>query len=469
MCSSGPQSPSSQWPGQPACVLNGGAIDPVITVLDPGLNVTTQWAHDQNGLAGAGLTFNGAAGITESGSTVTVANSVIEEQPTGAGATTLVSGGIAVEGSRSPSTIRLSRATRPSTAVVGGLYNVDGTVAVTTRPSRTTAPSMAAASSPVVARPTPSTLDNSTVADNAAQARRRDPRRGTLTVTDSTLSANSAPAGQGAGILDSGGGATTLAGHVLATPGGAPAGAECAGGSFSDGGYDVDNDGTCGLSATNHSVSGSATIRDFLGVRQATASPARDSASLPGNGHPPKRRSPPLSPHPRADHARLLAGRPARHRRGAPCDMGSLPSPSPSRRHHRTSRRRLHRRGLRALHGHHHQLPHAHLSEAGGLPTGVTFVDNANGTATLSGTPGSGTGGTYPIAVAAANGTSPDAVQRLHLAAVAVHSFVGGSYLAAAPDGLGYWYPPGRPERSLPTARPVTTAPWPASHSMLRS
>jgi VCBS repeat-containing protein len=43
------------------------------------------------------------------------------------------------------------------------------------------------------------------------------------------------------------------------------------------------------------------------------------------------------------------------------------------------------------------------------LPSGVTFVDNGNGTGTLSGTPGAGTGGTYAITFTATNvvGSSP--------------------------------------------------------------
>jgi hypothetical protein len=43
------------------------------------------------------------------------------------------------------------------------------------------------------------------------------------------------------------------------------------------------------------------------------------------------------------------------------------------------------------------------ITETGALPTGVTLVDNANGTATLSGTPQPGTGGSYPIHLVATN------------------------------------------------------------------
>ena len=55
------------------------------------------------------------------------------------------------------------------------------------------------------------------------------------------------------------------------------------------------------------------------------------------------------------------------------------------------------------------------IVHSGALPAGVTFVDNANGTATLAGTPGAGTGGQYPITFTAANGIAPDAVQNFTL------------------------------------------------------
>src|SRR5205085_1489755 len=48
------------------------------------------------------------------------------------------------------------------------------------------------------------------------------------------------------------------------------------------------------------------------------------------------------------------------------------------------------------------------LSVSPPLPAGLTFVDNGNGTATLSGTPAAGTGGTYPLTLTADN-TVPNA------------------------------------------------------------
>ena len=59
--------------------------------------------------------------------------------------------------------------------------------------------------------------------------------------------------------------------------------------------------------------------------------------------------------------------------------------------------------------------PTAGLTESGTLPNGVTFVDNGDGSATLSGMPAAGTGGTYPITVTASNGVSPNATQSFTL------------------------------------------------------
>ncbi len=59
--------------------------------------------------------------------------------------------------------------------------------------------------------------------------------------------------------------------------------------------------------------------------------------------------------------------------------------------------------------------PTPSITETGALPSGVTFVDNGNGGATLSGTPAPGTGGVYDISVAASNGVTPAASQAFTL------------------------------------------------------
>src|SRR4029077_708313 len=51
----------------------------------------------------------------------------------------------------------------------------------------------------------------------------------------------------------------------------------------------------------------------------------------------------------------------------------------------------------------------------GALPTGVTFTNSGNGTATLSGTPAIGTAGKFGLTFTASNGVSPDATQNFTL------------------------------------------------------
>jgi hypothetical protein len=60
--------------------------------------------------------------------------------------------------------------------------------------------------------------------------------------------------------------------------------------------------------------------------------------------------------------------------------------------------------------------PAPSLGESGSLPSGVTFAAKSNGTATLEGTPASGTGGSYPITLSATNGVESSATQDFVLA-----------------------------------------------------
>ena len=59
-------------------------------------------------------------------------------------------------------------------------------------------------------------------------------------------------------------------------------------------------------------------------------------------------------------------------------------------------------------------IPIAAISESGALPAGVSFTDNGDGTATISGTP-TGSAGSYPINITASNGISPNATQNFTL------------------------------------------------------
>jgi hypothetical protein len=62
-----------------------------------------------------------------------------------------------------------------------------------------------------------------------------------------------------------------------------------------------------------------------------------------------------------------------------------------------------------------HGYPAITLTQTGDLPQGVTFHDNGDGTATLSGMPADGTAKTYPLVITAHNGVGSDAVQNFSL------------------------------------------------------
>jgi hypothetical protein len=106
-------------------------------------------------------------------------------------------------------------------------------------------------------------------------------------------------------------------------------------------------------------------------------------------------------------------------------------------------------------------FPAAALSVSGTLPAGISFTPGANGTATLSGTPAAGTGGTYPLRITAANGITPDAIQNLLLVAQAPPAVV-----IQAPPSVLIQAPPsvviGNP---VSGARFTRTAPVRASYS----
>jgi large repetitive protein len=60
-------------------------------------------------------------------------------------------------------------------------------------------------------------------------------------------------------------------------------------------------------------------------------------------------------------------------------------------------------------------VPTAAITAGGSLPSGITFTDNGNGSATLSGTPAAGSAATYPVNLTANNGVSPSASQSFTL------------------------------------------------------
>ncbi len=83
-------------------------------------------------------------------------------------------------------------------------------------------------------------------------------------------------------------------------------------------------------------------------------------------------------------------------------------------------------------------FPVAALKETGALPAGVTFVDNHNGTATLSGTAQTATGGNYTLTIAATDGgVEPKVTQTFTLTIVAPPAFTSANTVSFTANTAG--------------------------------
>ena len=60
-------------------------------------------------------------------------------------------------------------------------------------------------------------------------------------------------------------------------------------------------------------------------------------------------------------------------------------------------------------------FPQAAITQSGALPAGLTFTDNGDGTATITGSPAAGSNGSYALNLSAANGLTPVAAQTVTL------------------------------------------------------
>jgi hypothetical protein len=102
--------------------------------------------------------------------------------------------------------------------------------------------------------------------------------------------------------------------------------------------------------------------------------------------------------------------------------------------------------------------PQATLSATGALPTGITFVDNGDGTGSLHGTPAAGTGGDYPITVKATNeaGTGTfNTVIVVHQAPV-LHGPASDTYTVGVHGGPDHFsMASGHPNAVLSTSSPL--------------
>jgi hypothetical protein len=322
------QSVTIDGAGQGATIFNGSSPGSPVVVVDAGtvtlgnLTITGGKAKNEKYGAGgldnaAGLNNNGGLtlqhvtvtsndftyGIDGAGGIVNIGVLTLEDsQITGnfASNSDACSGGIANDGTLTltNTTVSGNSCTGPYVNGVGGISNggyvlaVDdttspssmltikqSTIADNATPNKCPSPGCQAAAGAILSDG-PASVSETTVSGNSAF------KRGggfynydTLTVTDSTISGNTAPGGQGGAIFNVG--TATLAGDILATSGGAPGGGECSGAAFTDAGYNVDDDGTCGLTGTG-SVSGSTAMGSYLGALANNGGPTQTIALLPG-------------------------------------------------------------------------------------------------------------------------------------------------------------------------------------------
>ena len=105
------------------------------------------------------------------------------------------------------------------------------------------------------------------------------------------------------------------------------------------------------------------------------------------------------------------------------------------------------------------------VTESGALPSGLTFTEAGNGTATIAGTPAAGTTGSYPVSLSAANASGSTATLALTLtvgsatAAPAITSAASTTF-TARPAGVlhgdDHRRPGPRPERDRALPSGVT-------------
>jgi hypothetical protein len=253
-----------------------------------------------------------------------------------------------------------------------------------------------------------------------------------LTIDDSTISGNTVTPGSGGGPGSNGRGAgidgsATLAGDILATSGGAPSGGECDR-SVTDDGYNVDDDGTCGLTGTG-SVSDSPHIDGYLGTLANHGGPTATVALSAGADNPAQAAIPDTFTAP--GQSTPSCGQPDQRGvgRGAPCDMGAYALTVPAITSLDSTTFTVGAGG--SFQVTESGVPGPTFTEVGSLPAGVSLSPAG----LLSGIPAGGSGGTYPITVTASNGVSAPASQAFTLTIDRAPASAAPGYLLAGSDG----------------------------------
>jgi hypothetical protein len=275
--------------------VGGGIYDRgTATITDSTISNNTANATASDGKAeGGGIYDGGTATITDSTIGNNTANATASDGKAEGGG--IYDGGTATI---TDSTISNNTANASSGATGGGVMNEGGSQSISN-----------------------STISGNTAAGPNGGGGGVSDWSGGFIITDSTISGNSATAHSAA--IQNRAGLLQMAGDIVADAGGHPAVSECQF-PITDMGYNVDDDGTCGLSGASHSVSDSATIGTYLGPLQDNGGPTETIALSSGATNPaqaviPVTFTPPAGFTP-ACHMQDQRG----VSRAAPCDMGAF-------------------------------------------------------------------------------------------------------------------------------------------------
>ncbi len=207
------------------------------------------------------ISDNQGSGIANNG-TVTVEDSTISGNGGGG-----LGGGISSSGTV---TVEDSTISANSTNEFGGGIFSDGSYGSLTVEDSTISGNSANIDGGGIQANSAMTVEDSTISGNSAEQGGGIFDLG-MTLEDSTITGNTA--GDGGGILNDGISTTViLAADIIADQGG---GGDCFSPdtSATDAGYNIDDDGSCGLSASNDSVSDSSVIDDYLGTLSSNGGP----------------------------------------------------------------------------------------------------------------------------------------------------------------------------------------------------
>ena len=394
-----------QWPGKAPAEVNGGGNGSVFTIgsggnlsLD-GVTVTGGNASNEGG----GID-NGNGGALE------VLDSTIE------GNTASLGGGIA---SQTFSTVTVDDSTisgNSASGAGGGIFSADENLV----------------------------LDNATLYGNTSLRGGgiyTDGAPGGLTADDSTIVGNVATAtssGDDGSAIESVFTTTVFAGDIVVTPIGSTQPA-CVSpySTQTDGGYNIDSDGTCGFLSADHSVPASGAIRSYLGTLGDNGGPTPTVALTPGAANQAQAAIPATFTAPSATSPTCQQPDQRGLIRAVPCDMGayalSVPVSSAASATFTTG---LSGSFQVSVNG----TSSATFTESGSLPSGVTL----SAAGLLAGVPSIGSAGTCPITITglidgAAFTTQSFILTVQNLPAQPAPAQAAGSRLASTPDGSGYW------------------------------